>query len=697
MSKKKNTTGKKSSAPVRPGFLRRNAFSLALFLLTFLVFGNGIFNKYALDDEFYTAGSNKYTQQGIKAIPKIFTTRTFYNNDGSGYSYRPVAVASFALEIQLFGEHPEVSHFINVLLYAFTVVLLFGLLRRWFSAQGNWFSFFIALLFLLHPLHTEVVDNIKCRDELLAILAGVGSTFLLWRFMETGKWWLAVLYPVVFMAGMLAKATIMPFYVLIPMALWFFSGKPFMRMVLYMVPLVAVAALVLLLKNGVLPESVREYQTFENPITGDTGIVSRMATAAHVLGRYLWLHIVPHPLVYYYGHSYVPLATWADPVAIAGLIAHLALLALGLWQLRARTVLSFGILFYLVSIFFYSNLITPAPGLMGERFAYIAVLGFCIVLVWGVFKLMKLAPEQFVWGAPAFSRVRLVLVGLAAVYALRAVVRNEDWQDKHTLYGNDMEYLTESAKANMLYGSLLSADGARLDYEGKSYIENSRRSGNMNEFNVGRMKRDSARMMFSQARNYYKQATVIAPKYYTAWSNYGTTYYFLGDFKNAVPLFRQSLVHKPDYTEGLFNLGMAYDSLQMPDSAIYFLRRCVASDSAYSAAYDPLSKLMLKKDSTSITQVMALLNRAVANNPKSDMPYTAMMNISIMRGDTAAAVAYMDKASELNPTNQMRMYQLAIYYEKNGNTARAEYWKGKLSELQSNSAKRSKRRRPANQ
>lgn len=697
MSKKNKPSSGNKRNPEKPSFFQRNAFSLALFVITFIVFGNGIFNKYALDDEFYTAGSNKYTQQGVKAIPKIFTTRTFYNNDGSGYSYRPVALASFAIEIQLFGEHPEVSHFVNVLLYAFTVLLLFALLRRWFSAQGNWFSFFIALLFLLHPLHTEVVDNIKCRDELLAILAGVGSTWLLWRFMETGKWWLAVLYPLTFMAGMLAKATIMPFYVLIPMALWFFSGRTIKQLVLYMVPLVAVAALVLLIKNGVLPESVREYQTFENPITGDTGFAARMATAAHVLGRYLWLHIMPHPLVYYYGHSYVPLAAWTDPVAIAGLLVHLGLLALGLWQLRRRTILSFGILFYLVSIFFYSNLITPAPGLMAERFAYIAVLGFCIVLVWGIFKLLKLAPEQFAWSAAGSSRVRMVLLGLGALYALRTIVRNEDWEDKHTLYGNDMEHLAESAKANMLYGSLLSADGARLDFEGKSYIENSRRSGNMNEFNAGRMKRDSARALFAQARDYYRQATVIAPRYYTAWSNYGTTYYFLGDFKNAVPLFRQALVHKPDYTEGLFNLGMSYDSLRMPDSAMYFLRKCIASDSAYSAAYDPLSKLMFAADSTAEPKIMALLNRAVANNPKSELPYTAMMNISMLKNDTAAAVAYMDKAAELNPTNQMRMYQLAMYYQQKGNTERSAYWQNKLSEFQRESGKRAKKRRGANQ
>jgi TPR repeat protein len=74
-----------------------------------------------------------------------------------------------------------------------------------------------------------------------------------------------------------------------------------------------------------------------------------------------------------------------------------------------------------------------------------------------------------------------------------------------------------------------------------------------------------------------------------------------------------------------------------------------------------------------------------------------MMNISMLKGDTAAAVAYMDKAAELNPTNQMRMYQLAMYYQQHGNPERAAYWQNKLSEFQRQSAKRAKKRRGANQ
>ena len=229
--KEKNSRSPKAQSvsskrkPVEIGFLKKNLFSILLFALTFLVFGNGILNEYALDDDFYTAGGNKLTKMGVRGIPQIFKSHTFYNNDGSGYSYRPVALTTFAIENQFLGENPHASHFISVLLYALCIVILFSLLRKWFNSQGNWFSFFICLLFLVHPLHTEVVDNIKCRDELLTLFFILLTFHALWKHIETKKLVYLILYPIFFTAGLLSKQTAIPFYFIIPLSIWFFADE----------------------------------------------------------------------------------------------------------------------------------------------------------------------------------------------------------------------------------------------------------------------------------------------------------------------------------------------------------------------------------------------------------------------------------------------------------------------------------------
>lgn len=666
----RTATGKpvRKSLPRQDGFFRRNAFPVALFLLTFIVFGNAIFNDYALDDEFYTAGSNKLTKEGTKSIPEIFNTRTFNNSDGSGYSYRPVAVASFALEIHLFGEDPVVSHFINVLLYAFLMVLLFHVLRRWFTTAGDWFSFFVCLIFLVHPLHTEIVANIKCRDELLAMLFTLLSIFFLWKFRETRKWYFFALYPVCYFAAILSKHTIIPFLALIPLALWFFTDESWKKIGLYMIPLLVMAAITLYIEREVLPDQSRTYQEFENPLVKHRGLFRRSALASYVLGRYLWLHFIPHPLVYYYGQNYVPFATWTNGIAILSLVIHIGLGALAFVEMRKKTILGFGLLFYLIAIAPFSNLIFAAPGLMAERFTNASVLGFSIVVIYLIFKFLKKNPVEFRWKSPDYKTVRTVIVAVAAIYAVRSIARNETWENKHTLYGHDMQHLEESAKANMLYGALLSRDGMEARLRGRQWA----RQGNSDSARILMAKSNAN---FLEARKLYRKATEVAPYYHTAWSNLGTTYFFVEQPKEALPYFLESLRHKPDYNEGLFNSAMAYDQLGKPDSAIYFFRKSIAADSTYVTAYEQLSRVMVQQKSDTAAGI-ALLKLAIRNKPDDESPWNNLAKLYLEAGDTLSGAAAMEKAAEINPSNVYRLGNLAQFYRspRTRDDAKAAYY-----------------------
>src|SRR5687768_11618676 len=88
--------------------------ALAILALVLILYGNSLKNGYSLDDE-YVIYNNATVQEGIKAIPEIFTSR--YATEGeSAYGYRPLAKAVFAIEHQLFGNKLAVSHFINLLI-----------------------------------------------------------------------------------------------------------------------------------------------------------------------------------------------------------------------------------------------------------------------------------------------------------------------------------------------------------------------------------------------------------------------------------------------------------------------------------------------------------------------------------------------------------------------------------------------------
>ena len=157
----KNTPGKKPTVSKKENFIPKLSgkanlyFVLSFLLFAFILYGNTIFNKYAVDDNLVT--NNSVVQQGFKAIPQIFSTRYFTQQGNVGSSsadYRPIVKASFAIEYQLWGEKPGRSHAINILLYWALAVLLFFILKRLFYNYNILFPFLITILFMAHPVHT---------------------------------------------------------------------------------------------------------------------------------------------------------------------------------------------------------------------------------------------------------------------------------------------------------------------------------------------------------------------------------------------------------------------------------------------------------------------------------------------------------------------------------------------------------------
>lgn len=704
--------------PVREGFFKRNSFKIGLFLIAIVVFANGIGNDYALDDEFYTAGSNKLSPKGIHGLKEIFTSRTFYNNDGTGYAYRPVALATFAIEYQFFGANPHASHFFNLLLYAFTIVLLFSLLRKWFVTQGDWFSFFICLIFLVHPLHTEVVDNIKCRDELLALLFVLLTFHSIWKHLETKKWIYACFFPFLFLAGLLSKETVIPFFLLLPLAMYFFTtpenlswknekilkwvcivlylsfclvlfpnrkyisiaffavtvflwfaNEKFWKIALYIAPLLLTAVLTTYFEKHNLESETRHYLLFENPLAAHHGfayIAHASATSFYVIARYLLLHLFPYPLLYYYGANYIPTITWSNPIAIASLIVHVVLAYWAFKELRKKSILGFGLLFYLINIAIYSNIVKPAPGIMAERFTYAASLGFCIVLVVLIFRFMKVDPIKFRWKQAEYKKIRFAFIFIAAVLSARTVWRTSDWKDKKTLYGNDMDHLSESVKANMLYGALISKDALDLNAE-------SRVPDGKGGFQINPQKKQESNQLFVEARDYYAKAAELAPYYHTAWSNLGTAYFFTGETRTALSYFLRGIKIKSDYSEAWFNAAMAYDKLEMNDSAVYSFSQSIKFDSSYVSSYEQLSRLILQKEKNP-NKALELLKTAARHKPDSEVPWNNMANVYLQMGDTAKSAAAVEMAAKINPNNLQRLYNLAQYYKIHGDVSKYNYY-----------------------
>lgn len=116
---------------------------------------------------------------------------------------RPVLMFSYWLNYSVSETNPGSYHTLNVLLHAAVSSLVFVILRKLLAA--NWLAALGALIFLLHPVQTEVVAYIAGRSESLAALFyfGAFAVFVTRKDLEIG--WSRVAVVVLLFAGALAS------------------------------------------------------------------------------------------------------------------------------------------------------------------------------------------------------------------------------------------------------------------------------------------------------------------------------------------------------------------------------------------------------------------------------------------------------------------------------------------------------------
>jgi len=204
---------------------------IIIFITAILLYIQTLPYEYVLDDQIVLT-DNQYTNQGFSGISKILTTESFAGYFGEqkdilpGGRYRPLSIVTFAIENQLAGQNSKLSHFINTCLYATLCLLIYLTLCKMFLSNGKqWYCtipFIATLLYTLHPLHTEVVANVKGRDELLAMLFSMSALFTTIKYFDTKKIAWLCLACVSFFLGLLAKENTLTFMAIIPITLFVF-------------------------------------------------------------------------------------------------------------------------------------------------------------------------------------------------------------------------------------------------------------------------------------------------------------------------------------------------------------------------------------------------------------------------------------------------------------------------------------------
>src|SRR5678815_608922 len=227
MSKKREQGNKKlKSTPVKNLWgLSDSMIPWLLALFAFLLYANTLGHGYVGDDNL-AISQNPNIQHGITGIFKLFT-QPYRDQCFGGCLYRPLTLSFFSLEWMMAPKNPFIGHLMNVIWYAATGALLYLTLKRLMPDQNRAIAFIACLLFITHPVHTEVVANIKSRDEILSLFFVLLSIHQYAGWYKTNHWKSILFAGLAFLAALLSKEGAITATVVFPFIGWLFYKKSF--------------------------------------------------------------------------------------------------------------------------------------------------------------------------------------------------------------------------------------------------------------------------------------------------------------------------------------------------------------------------------------------------------------------------------------------------------------------------------------
>ena len=432
-----------------PEILRRRfAVPLLLLLVTMLTYANSFPGTFIMDDIHIVRNNPLVAEFDLW---RILRTEYWQGIESNGL-YRPLSILSFALNRLLLGSSAWGFHLVNVLLHAGISMLFWRMLQRWNFTSLQ--SLLASLLFAVHAIHTEVVNQMVGRSELLAAL------FLLLALTSAKSHSLrSTLLPCAFfLAALLSKENAITFLLLLPLLDWFFAESPKSlrhRLPLYGSLLGITIVWFLWRKFGVLHEFPATIYAPEVVPLAFLPWDGRFLSAAHLQGLYLLKLFLPVGLQGVYSPSDLP-----DPVisifnlrgmlVTAGLIPVLAMV---LYAWRRRHPLGLFAALYLASFVLTANLFFPIGVTFAERLVYLPSLWFCAaiaVLLSGIIQISK-------------GRQMAKWMGLCSCLLLMmtlTLLRNPDFSSEKRYWQADLRQNPRDYMALIVHAELLAAEGS---------------------------------------------------------------------------------------------------------------------------------------------------------------------------------------------------------------------------------------------
>lgn len=503
-----------------------------LLAAAFLAFRGTLACGFVWDDLIFVRDNR--VLEDLRNIPRIIVSGDSVGTYLSNPYYRPVATVTFALDSAAWGDDPFGFHLTNLLLHLAACLALYATIRLMRSPPVG--AFLAALLFAVHPAHSEPVAYVSARADLICALFMLVSFAChlkdaarrshAWRVASYGAFLVAIFAKIT--AGVLMPLIAVHFLAQARRPGWWKD----------MLPYAVIAAFFLAVRNEVVEMS----EWSEVPF------VERLASAGPFLVEYFRNALFPTALKVFYDLPFR--GSFADP-AVVGSWAAVAAAVAGIAFLfrRAHRDIAFGLTWFLAGLLPVCGIvIVLVPAHLADRYLYVPLIGLAIAI--GAVARILAEPEH----ASRFRVAAPVAAACAVALAVTASGRIGSWRDSGSYWRAAAADAPRSAYVLNNLGNTLRTDG-RFDeavqaLEGAVAISDIYAEPHINLAAIAIARHD-----LDAAERNLRRALELWPEHPVVLNMLGVTHAEQGLFGEARACFEEAIRIWPGYRNAIANLA----------------------------------------------------------------------------------------------------------------------------------------------
>lgn len=694
-------------------------YMLLVFIISFVVYSNSLSCGFAFDD--ISAIRDNKDIRPSTPILQIFANDfwgTPIRKEHSHKSYRPLTVLTFRLNY-LFDElNPYGYHLVNVLIHSIVCLLYYKLC---FAFMPESASLIAALIFAVHPIHTEAVTGVVGRAETLSSLFFLSALLLYIKGTYNHKHasWICVTSSLI-MAGVatfckeqgitvLAVIGVYELMILQKLKLdnlkQYLSIKSFrakrMKEHLLRVCLIITSVVILLLiRIRVMGSQLPVFTKYDNP-AAVASTPTRQLTYNYLLAVNSWLLLYPMNLLCDWTMGTIPLVqSFLDVRNLATIAFYVILFSASFKCLlnfneRNRNILTMSMSLIVFPFLPASNLFFPVGFVIAERVLYLPSMGFIMLIAYGWSILFRKIDSI---GNNSLSRSykrapRMLLHGFLVVllisFSARTWIRNYDWTSEYTIFKAALKVCQTNAKLFNNVGHSLESQGKYKEALAYFLKASETQPDDLGaQMNVGRTYNNLE--MYDLAEHYFWKAKNLLPRpkpgqQYQARIAPSHLNVFLNlanlisrnrsRLEEADSLYRQAISMRADYTQAYINRGDILIKLNRTREAQDVYEQALQIDATNPDIYYNLGVVLLEQRKP--TLALSYFDQALKLN---ELHEQALINSAILiqeLGDDRLrpiAQKRLKKLIELNKANERVYFNLGMLSMDDKEYTAAEKW-----------------------